>query len=448
MSIFGSLFVLLVILPVTTTAQEGGDKISIEELSKSKAAILFQLGDYEQALEEFKKMSEEYPQDSLPKRYIGMTLTLLGRLDEAVTALQEAVQLDPQNPANHYFLARTYHEQGAREKAEQELNEVLRLDPEGFYGKPAKAAISIVQERARYKVSRPWEVFGSVGYEYDSNVTLEPNDKALGSTADQNANRYYFNLGGTYKWFEKGKFRSNAGYRIYQSLHDDGLDEFNFTFQEFSLLNEYRTKHFGKEVTYALRYGIPLGFLDGDIFSFGNQFTASVKARLTRNTRTEVYHKYTHYEFGPDGRSPSLTSRDGEYNATGFFHRFYFSNFSRWVFTGYIIEPVAVRGDNFDKTEHSVQVGLHTPLPVMNKTTLDVFGEFSAGYYRHFSAQLSRLEHDNRLDHNWTLVVSLTHPLSAHWAIRTSYRYINANNKNDLFQYDRHVGGVELRFRY
>lgn len=422
-------------------------EMTLEELTQSRAAQLFQLGEYDDALIEFQNLGQQYPKDSLPKRYIGMTLTLLGRLDESVVELQEAVQLDPQNPAGHYFLARAYHEQGARDKAKYELEEVLRLDPEGFYGKPAKNALPIVQERGRFKVSRPWEIYGGIGYEYDSNVRLEPNDKSLGGLADESANRYFLTIGGTHKWYEKGSFTSKVGYRIYQSFHDDSLDEFNFTFQEFSLDNYYRTKLSGKETTLGLRYDFSWGFLKGDPFSLGNGVTTYGRIRLTPNTRTEAHYRYTHTEFNFDGSRPHLTSRDGEYQEAGLLHRRYFSNYSRWIFAGYVIEPYQTEGNNFDRLGHSFQAGLHSPMPFNNALTLDVLGQFKVANYPHFSTELVTRE-EARFDNDWTLLVSLTYALNNHWSVRGLYRYVNANNHNDLFQYDRHIGGVELRFRY
>ncbi len=404
------------------------------------------MGEYDQALVEFQKLGQEYPGDSLPLRYEGMTLILLGRLDEAAVTLEKAVSLDTQNPANHYFLARAYHEQGARNKAEKELKEVMELDPEGFYGKPAQDALRVVQERGRYKVTKPWEVFGSTGYEYDSNVKLAPKNSSLRSPGGKGANRYYFNLGGTYKLIDKEKYTTKAGYRIYQSLHDNSLNEFNFTFQEFSLSHEYRTKVRGKEVRWGLRYALPWGFLNGAPFSIGNQITASINARLSKNTRTELFYRYTHYEFRLEGSRPHLTSRDGEYNTIGIFHRYFFSNFSRWVFAGYLLEPINTEGNNFDELGNTIQAGIHSPI-LSGHLIVDVFGQFAVGNYPRYSTELFPQE-PGRLDNDWTFVFSLTYPINANWSIRGQYRLIDAKNRNDIFEYGRQIGGVELLFRY
>jgi len=447
-----ALLVFFITLPVF--AQES-ERIPLETLLKSKAAQLFQSGEYSQALTEFEKLSQEYPNDTLPRRYAAMTLIFLGRLDESIAVFQEAIKMESDNPALHYFLARAYHEQGAKDKAKAELNEVIRLDPEGFYGGPAKAALLAVEERARPTSRKPWIVFGTAGYEYDSNVILTPNNSALRGAGDESAGRYSVEVGGTYKWYERGGFTSRVGYRLYKSLHDDNLNDFNFTYHEFSLDNQYETQHFGKNILYRLRYKIPFGFLGGELFSFSpNDLLASIMARLTTNNRIEVYHQYSHVEFGPDSTIPSRTSRDGEYNQTGVLHRYYFSNFNRWVFAGYYVAPVAARGQNFDSLKHAVQAGLHTPVPFVNKIVpavntplLDIWGQFSVARYDDF-VSLFLPEPLKRLDHEWFLVVTLTYPVNPNWSVIASYRYINSNNRNDLYQYDRHVTGLETRFIY
>ncbi len=418
--------------------------ISFEEFKQSRAAKLFKMGSYEEALQEFQKMSEEYPEDTLPRRYVGMTQILTGRLDEAISTFQETLETEPDNPALHYYLARAYHEQGAEEKAKAELDEVLRLDPKGFYGEPTREALPSVTQRKL--VPKPWDIWAAVGYEYDSNVTEAPNDKALRGTADESAGRYYLSLGGKYKWLQRGRFDSYVGYRLYKSLHDDSLDEFNFTFNEFFFINEYWQNIRGKEVHFGLRYALPFSFLGGNTFSFASEITAYVNSRLTKNTFTEVYHRWSHIEFGRDGAIPNLTSRDGEYNTTGIHHRFYFSELSRYVFVGYEIHNAATEGNNFDRFGQSFHTGFHTPL--VKKLSLDVIGSFWVAHYPHYSAEIAPIEPLARRDNDWTLLVTLTYELTRNWSLRGFYRYGNSNNRNDLYQHDRHIGGTEILFRY
>lgn len=424
---------------------QDGKRISYEELVETSAAKLFQLADYNQALQEFQNLEKTYEQDPLIKRYIGMTLTLLGRLDEAAKSLEESVQMDPDNPANHYFLARVYHEQGNRAGAETELKKVIELDKGGYYGGPAKQALPLVEEKKL--VYKPWDLWGKLGYEYDSNVTLESNEERIRSLEDQNAGRYYVSTGESYNWLERGRFRSQVKHEFYQSLHDDNLNEYNYTFNEFGINNRYKTKLMGKDTDYFLRFEIPFGFLDGNIFSFGVQAIAAMRMRLTKNTRSEIYHRYSHMEFGPDGSMPPLTSRDGEYNTTGVLHRYYFSRFKRNVYASYDISNAAAEGRNYDYVGHRVSTGFYTPLLIEN-LSLDLSASFETTNHYHYSTELFTRQVNARRDNDWSFYCRLTYELTKNWSIQAYYRYVNANNKNDIFQHDRHIGGTNLQFRF
>ena len=103
-----AVFISLAFLSFFNIAQ-AAEEVPLNQLLDSRATQLFQAQAYDQALTEFEKLSQQYPQDLLPRRYVAMTLILLGRLDEAITILQDNIKKEPTNPAHHYYLARAYH---------------------------------------------------------------------------------------------------------------------------------------------------------------------------------------------------------------------------------------------------------------------------------------------------------------------------------------------------
>jgi hypothetical protein len=112
----------------------------------------------------------------------------------------------------------------------------------------------------------------------------------------------------------------------------------------------------------------------------------------------------------------------------------------------------STEGNNYDRVGHSFQVGLQTPLcdrlPILKNLILDIIGDFTVANYYHYSAEVFPPESLARLDHNWGLLVRLTYPLNRYMSLQAYYHYINANNRNDIFQHDRHVGGTALLFTY
>ena len=78
---------------------------SIEELSKSKALQAFLIHKYDEALNEFRALLAEYPDNVLLERYVGACLSELRRDDEAIIAFNIVLLDDPQDLPAHKFLA-------------------------------------------------------------------------------------------------------------------------------------------------------------------------------------------------------------------------------------------------------------------------------------------------------------------------------------------------------
>ena len=234
-------------------------------------------------------------------------------------------------------------------------------------------------------------------------------------------------------------------YTTRQSLHDRGVDEVNFTSQELALDARKRVSLVNRDIILGARYDLLSGFLDGDLFSLSNRLLLSSDLRLTPHTRTYAYNRFTASDFGPDGSNPPQTSRDGVYEDVGFLQYVYTEDFLTYLYVGQELEFDQTRGANFTRRGTSTRLGAHTPVPLIMQTDFDIVGTFRFGKYPRFTS-LSSLDSERREDTNWGLTVSLTHAWTPQLATRLFYDLINANNRNDFFQYDRHIAGVQLLF--
>jgi len=76
---------------------------------------------------------------------LGHAYRLLGRSEEAITAMRNLVIQNPDHLMAHMLLAATYSEVGREEEARAEATEILRINP--------NYSLAIVQERVPYKDS-------------------------------------------------------------------------------------------------------------------------------------------------------------------------------------------------------------------------------------------------------------------------------------------------------
>ncbi len=119
---------------------------SAAELVKTKAGQLFVTRRFEEALEEFKALSREYPQSIIIKRYIGACLDHLGRDEEAAAAFREVLAISPEELLSRQFLAKIYLRMGKLDEAEGELTFIAEHDKTGTFAPVAKSQLETVKK--------------------------------------------------------------------------------------------------------------------------------------------------------------------------------------------------------------------------------------------------------------------------------------------------------------
>lgn len=425
---------------------EAEETISAEEFSSSAFAELFQEGDYEAALFALEPLLERYPNDPLLLRYRAMTVDRLGRSSEAIAQFQKILEEDPHHVPTRFFLGQAYERAGRPEEAAQEWRWVVKNSPVAEYREWAEAALARpgIPEVVP-PVPKRWFLAGIAGWEWDSNVTLKPDDKALANVGDKNADRFSATLRLGYHLIRERDLGIDLLYTGRQSVHDDSLDDLNFTSQEGSIDVRKRGTFLNRDVTWGSRYDGMVGLLEGDLLSFTNRLTLSADTRLTPRTRTVLTKRFSWIDFGPDGSNPPQTSRDGFYGDFGITQYFYTTDFQRHLFLTQEYNDTRTRGGNFERRGTTSRVGIHTPLPWFNRVEADLATGFRWNRYPRFSS-LSTLDTARRRDTIWDLYVGLTYPVNPKLSTRVFYRFVDAKNRNDFFEYDRHVTGVQLLF--
>lgn len=452
---------LLVLAPAELFAQaQEPAEISAEEFQAGAFAQLFQEGNYLAALFAMDYLVKEYPADPLLLRYRGITLDRLGRSEEAIAQFKQLLAQIPGHVPTRYFLGLAYERAGKLDQAMEEwrwvvanstVREYIDWALEGWDRAVSLAALPVAAPRPRPVEPLPppavaptrWFMAGIVGSEWDSNVTLKPSDKALAKSGDRNAGRYSYNLRLGAHAIREPNFGLDLLYTGRQSFHDDSLDDLNFTSQEVALDANRKGSLLGRDMTWGARYDFQVGLLENDLFSQTHRLTLRADARLTPHTRTVLANRLAETNFGPDGSNPPQTSRDGFYEDVGITQYFYTEDFARHLFLTQEYNDARTRGGNFERRGTTTRLGLHTP--IFGKWQADLAAGFRWNRYPRFSS-LSSLDLVRRRDADWDIYFGITHPLTPRVSSRLFYRFVNADNRNDFYEYDRHIGGVQLLF--
>lgn len=92
----------------------------------------FSTGEYDRALNFYKKATHENPHDGLYFYNAGRTFDRLSRPIQALAFAEESVRLDPNSSMYHYLLGRIYFKLHRDRAAIRELKVALRLDPQSL----------------------------------------------------------------------------------------------------------------------------------------------------------------------------------------------------------------------------------------------------------------------------------------------------------------------------
>ena len=84
-------------------------------------------------------------------------------------------------------------------------------------------------------------------------------------------------------------------------------------------------------------------------------------------------------------------------------------------------------------------------MPRVDQTELDLSGGLDYGKYPGFTS-LSTLDVRRRQDTIWDFYAAITHYWTPRLATRGFYRFVEAGNRNDFFDYERHIAGVQVLF--
>ena len=200
-------------------------KPDFDQAALELGVALVQTGEYAEAVQWLDRAQRVPALDAPASLFRGVAELRLEQVDKARSDFERA-ERDPalRTEARYYEGVADY--QGRRWAAAQEqFAYVAATSPDSAMGREAVA----FQERMRTGGRPPYQVFGEVGFQYDSNVVLAPLDGSLKSQAGiskQADGRAIVSAGGTYAPLVTDHVQLSLGYEFFQSLHFD-LTDFN-----------------------------------------------------------------------------------------------------------------------------------------------------------------------------------------------------------------------------
>jgi hypothetical protein len=411
------------LLLATPLAGRGSER---SELLVAKGQVAYHDGRFEEARALFREALAADEGDADAHYALGLVLLRLGRREEAAPAFERALALRPDFDAARRGLAAAHGE--ALEPGGE------RLLATGASGELERLAAARAREGRRR-----WAVSATTGFQYDSNVTLEPGGRFALGQGDQSDVGFVLAGGGRYDAYSGPNALVRLEYDLYQTLHPD-LDDFDF--------RSHRVRGTG---SYALRpelwAGVQGGYNHytlGPHSYLGEPYVmpfVSVLEKTWGLTQLTYRHGAETYL-----STPFHDVRDGPADGGNVSQYFYFEG-ARYVTVGYQFSaenPDSPAGDDYQFRSNQGYVA--GGFPAWWQVVVDLMYLYRNDDYTKPNSFAAFRK--TRQDNGHFLYAALTRPFGEHLSVALAY-YGTWNGSNiGAFDYRRQVVAALLQVAY
>ena len=417
----------------------GRKQMLIPEFMKSEGAQKFAKGEFQAAITDFDQLLLTYPDDILIRRFKGIALTRLSKVDEAVTVYNEALVIDPNNVATRYYLAQAYMQKGKMDEAKKELRWIIEHDESSYKLRAQQALFQTLGGKAG--AQKPWTFNANTGYDYDTNATYKSSDRAFMTPGDQNSGKYSTVLSGTYRVYQKGRWTITPDAFFADTIYND-FPNLNTYTPGGGVSALYGTSIWNKPAFINVRDGMMTTLLKNKFYVTTNTLSESLIYLPSKRNRLTLTHRFNYSLYNSDGTSAELTSRDGFSNVGAISDNYYFNDARNfYVSGGYDFEHHDTKGVNFIKNVHIARLGFH--FPMVYKVEGDLSYVFKDSNYNQYASAPPK-----RRDDVNTLTATLSRDLTPHWSLSASYTYEDSRARNQAYEYSRQDFGTKLSLKY
>ncbi len=359
--------------------------------------------------------------------FLGIAELRLGQNRAAAAELRRAGESDTLRLSARYYegvaRARLQHWVTARDRFEY----VVATDGTSKLGQEATAFLDEL---------RPWHLYGSIGFDYDSNVQLAPSDESLKTAvgiSDQGDGALELGFGAAYMPWLTDEAQLWVGYEFFQSLYFD-LSEYDLQDHRANVVFTWNTG--SVQVGVLGRYDF---YLRGpDRFLQEGVIEPWVTVYEEGLGRTELFLRERWRGF--DER-PYRGLRDAFNHSPGFRQFVDLPGTGGYVFAGYRFDrenSIEQRGDAYSYDGHEAEGGIGWTLPAAITTQLS----YAFRYEDYDAASDGRRDDDHRVTF-W-----VRKHVSDHLAVRWSYLGDFNDSRKAQFDYERHLGSVAMEVRF
>lgn len=431
-------------------------------------------GEYEKALEKFKRAAEGEPRDPDVHYFLGLAYSRLKDYPSAITAFERVLELDPKNRKVHYELGIAYFISGDYQRATGSLKRARKEDPSNpmvllylgaasmSLGRDKEAAEALraciemnpspevvtmardylekipVRERPKKRL----RLSATLSFQYDDNVILKPEGLTTAEfIADESDYRGVGFFWGEYQFLQGEPWLGGLQYSFYQSVHTR-LHDFDLTNNAAALYGGYRGKVKGFPYKLQGDYEYQYTLLDNKSYLERHSGILNLNFIESPSLLTRLTYRGQEKNFRNQPLLDSADDRDAFNHRAGLTQYLFFSEKTQHIHGGYFFDQDNAEGSNWDYEGHLVSAGVFTPLVYGVRLRLK-----SEYYWQNFdNTHTTFLK--KRKDREWTQHVSLDRDFGKYLNLSAYYIYQGHKSNLDVFEYDRNIVFLSITGRY
>lgn len=268
---------------------------NIETIQLDLGNSYLKAGKYPEAQEELRQYLNNNNNSGIGYYYLGYAQLLNSEYKQSIDSFSRAMELNPElKLQSTYYQGVALYSLFKYQQARQNFLIVHEMAPPGNkLGLSAQEYLDILRV-----LGKKYYANFSFGYQYDTNVGLEPENVQIFTDEKDSSLFLYLNLG--YKPYFTDEATIGFDYRTFFNFHDE-LTDFNIQNHTFSVYGEKDVNSFSKPLRAFLNYSYQIVLIDGspadNLFSQSHIIVPGFTLRWSEDLTSRLFYKFQYDDF-------------------------------------------------------------------------------------------------------------------------------------------------------
>jgi tetratricopeptide (TPR) repeat protein len=423
----------LVVLLLIFSSSAFAEQTATFEFNITKGIVSLDQQEYTEATQYLRAALKERPEDPSANLYLGIALINTGNEEEGEKLLKKALELEPLSPRTNLELGILYYKRGIHDEARDFFETVEDVASGTDLSDLAGDYIERIGER-KVKV-KDWSISLTGGFQYDSNVVLEPSDGTLPEGISRKSDwRGVIYIDGKFTPAITDNLVVGPTYSFYQSFHTK-LSDFNVQQHLPGIILNYT---FNRNFFFRALYTYEYTTVGTEEYLSAHSISPAIVIAEGEGFFTTLRYAYQNKDFKDSDLFENNSERDGSNNLAGITQYVPIGRVAI-LSLGYTYDHDTTDEDYWSYNGHKGNVDLR--LDLGQKWFVDLMGEYYAKDYRDEYPGTG----EKRQDDTSTFSSTLMKTIGSNFDITVGWQYVKNKSNIDIFEYERNIVTCLLR---